>query len=72
MYKMIEVAWENEVGELCYGDALVEYIEYLDEGEIVQDIIGVYAPEYAPAHWVPSCKEQAQSDFHHNIQRGVR
>jgi hypothetical protein len=63
MEQLITVAWDDHEGRTCFGDAIVEYVEYLEEGEIVKEIINIFLPEFVPVQWVNICKRTATSNF---------
>jgi len=65
MQKIIEVQWENESGSPCFGDAIVEYVRYDEDGKLVNEVIEVFLPDYGPLNvqFAKSLREQAIDAF---------
>ena len=50
MDKLITITWENDAGESCYGDAIVEFTRYDEDGKIVNEILNIFLPEGLQPH----------------------
>ena len=64
MEKIIEVHWYNKHDEVTAGDAVVEYIRYDEDGNIVNEIINIFLPEGIGESQRLFAKEMITRDFH--------
>jgi len=66
MEKLIDIEWENVHGNVCTGEAIVEYVRYDEDGKIVNEIINVFLPQYVPLdiHIYKTLKQQVTEAFH--------
>lgn len=70
MEQIIECRYEGKHGEPYIGDAIVEYITYLDRDNdngphlLNREIVNIFLPEGIPNDQHNACKKQVTKDFH--------
>lgn len=66
MEKIIEVHWQNEYDETVYGDAIIEFARYDEDGKVVNEITKVFLPNYGPLniYIAKGLRQQAIDSFH--------
>ena len=64
MEKIIEVSWLSQHDEEIYGDAIVEYVCYNEDGQPVKEITNVFLPDGIPADQRVGVADQARENFH--------
>jgi len=62
--KMVTIHWEGRHGSIYEGDAIIEYVDLVEDGKVMREVLGVYLPEGISADQKLDCKREALAQFH--------
>jgi hypothetical protein len=65
--RLIEIHWHGRGDVPCYGDAIVEYTRYDEDGKIINEVLNVFLPEGIPTYQQRGCTTQAIEIFHRGL-----
>lgn len=70
MEKIVPIQFEGKQGSIHEGDAIVEYVELIEEGVTLKEITFIYLPDGISKDQIAGCKAQAVENFYIHHTKG--